>query len=72
MVFTLGSQRCGGEYSKDMVSWTKSPSMGRLYLDENSVANLFVNSMACAIREAYAATLTVVILVDGRQEPTDE
>lgn len=24
--------------------------------------------MACAIREAYAATLTVVILVDGGQD----
>ena len=28
-----------------------------------------LNSMACAIREAYAATLTVVILVDGEQDP---
>jgi hypothetical protein len=25
-------------------------------------------SMACAIREAYAATLTVVILVDDEQD----
>jgi hypothetical protein len=32
-----------------------------------TVANV-VNSMACAIREAYAATLTVVILVDDGQE----
>jgi hypothetical protein len=26
------------------------------------------DSMACAIREAYAATLTVVILVDDEQD----
>lgn len=26
------------------------------------------DSMACAIREAYAATLTVVILVDNEQD----
>lgn len=26
-------------------------------------------SMACAIREAYAATLTVVILVDDERNP---
>lgn len=31
-----------------------------------------LNSMACAIREAYAATLTVVILVDDRFHDNDE
>jgi hypothetical protein len=29
-------------------------------------------SMACAIREAYAATLTVVILVKGQEYPNNE
>lgn len=36
-------------------------------LDENVTDALF-DSMACAIREAYAATLTVVILVDDEQD----
>lgn len=30
------------------------------------------DSMACAIREAYAATLTVVILVEGQEYERDE
>lgn len=29
-------------------------------------------SAACAIREAYAATLTVVILVDGKNAEEEE
>lgn len=32
---------------------------------------LTFGSMACAIREAYAATLTVVILVDGKLNEAD-
>lgn len=30
------------------------------------------HSMACAVREAYAATLTVVILVDGSTRDLDD
>lgn len=33
---------------------------------------LTVCSMACAIREAYAATMTVVILVDDEQDRVRE
>jgi hypothetical protein len=32
----------------------------------------FICSMACAIREAYAATMTVVILVDDEHDRGDE
>lgn len=33
---------------------------------------LTIGSMACAIREAYAATLTVVILVDDQDYNDDD
>ncbi|KEY70685.1 hypothetical protein S7711_07311 [Stachybotrys chartarum IBT 7711] len=36
------------------------------------VADIRKTCIACAIREAYAATLTVVILVEGQPEDTDE
>ncbi|KAK4122910.1 hypothetical protein N657DRAFT_634872 [Parathielavia appendiculata] len=36
------------------------------------VADLGRTCMACAIREAYAATMTVVILVDDEQDGTDD
>ncbi|KAJ4173280.1 hypothetical protein NW754_012287 [Fusarium falciforme] len=36
------------------------------------VADVQKTCMACAIREAYAATLTVVILVEGQEYPNDD
>ena len=33
--------------------------------------NVVLRSMACAVREAYAATLTVVILIDGQRRGND-
>jgi hypothetical protein len=36
------------------------------------VADIRRTCMACAIREAYAATLTVVILVEGQEYPNNE
>ncbi|KAF5019064.1 hypothetical protein F66182_8956 [Fusarium sp. NRRL 66182] len=36
------------------------------------VADVSRTCMACAIREAYAATLTVVILVEGQEYPNNE
>lgn len=60
----LGAQRdCGGSW-EDLVSRASdgSPSVKLL-----GFADLLCDSMACAIREAYAATLTVVILVDDDQ-----
>ncbi|KAG5958057.1 hypothetical protein E4U58_005557 [Claviceps cyperi] len=36
------------------------------------VSDIGKTCMSCAIREAYAATITVVILVDSRQEAQDE
>jgi hypothetical protein len=33
---------------------------------------VFACSMACAIREAYAAAVTVVILVDDEQDGREE
>jgi len=41
--------------------------MAPLQLNLLGFADLLCDSMACAIREAYAATLTVVILVDDDQ-----
>ena len=61
----LGAQRdCGGSW-EDLVSRASdgSPSVKLFF----GFADLLCDSMACAIREAYAATLTVVILVDDDQ-----
>jgi hypothetical protein len=38
----------------------------------HAVLKLMTYSMACAIREAYAATVTVVILVDDEQDRRDD
>ncbi|KAH8677432.1 hypothetical protein BX600DRAFT_506472 [Xylariales sp. PMI_506] len=36
------------------------------------IADISKTCMACAIREAYAATLTIVVLVDGQEESSRE
>lgn len=46
--------------------------VGRGQLDLELKLTGFSSSAACAIREAYAATLTVVILVDGQGAGDDE
>jgi hypothetical protein len=65
-VLALGPECRGGRYTKDVVSFP--PARCGLYCLEYRGALTRIPSMACAIREAYAATITVVIMVDSRHD----
>lgn len=66
----LGAECRGGRRAQDMVSLQAVPVLSWRWEDRE--IKLTGGSMACAIREAYAATLTVVILVEGQQYDDNE
>ena len=65
-MLALGIECGGGGREKNMVSSPCVAWVRLLFHDANT------RSMACAIREAYAATLTVVVLVEGQEYERDE
>lgn len=71
MVFTLGVGRYCGRCSKDMVSFAFEFLNPAQFCDV-CLLMVLTYSMACAIREAYAATLTVLILVEGRPSEDED
>ena len=56
------------EFTKPFPSVDTDPSRCAYIGLSAIVANIEETCMACSIREAYAASVTVVILVDGRKD----
>lgn len=65
MVRTLGSECDRGGHWENLVG-PYTAEMQSTPFSEQQLTIIVANSMACAIREAYAAALNVVILVDDQ------
>lgn len=67
-MFTLGVECRGGRHRKDLVGFR-----GVYSHNFRDISGLICNdSMACGIRECYAAALTVLILVEDKEGEDDD
>lgn len=71
MVCALGAERRRGGHWQDVVSTAVFLHSCCLLRGRVGLVLMMRSSMACAIREAYATTLTVVILIEEQADGMD-